>query len=89
MAALSNRAFSEGVFPIRVDDRCWLIGQVLVAFTGRRTAPILVLYLSALAAVGSLPWFVGQITPDLFTALMAMTPYLLQQPIERRSQEHV
>ncbi|RYF22285.1 MAG: hypothetical protein EOO77_04410 [Oxalobacteraceae bacterium] len=55
----------------------WLIGEVLVAVTGRRSAPILVLHISALAALSSLPWFVGQIMPDLFTALMALTLYLL------------
>lgn len=55
----------------------WLIGQVLVAVTGRRSAPILTVHISALAALSSLPWFVGQMMPDLFTALMALTLYLL------------
>ncbi|RZL85439.1 MAG: hypothetical protein EOP66_01435 [Sphingomonas sp.] len=55
----------------------WLISEVLVAVTGRRSVPVLVLHISALAALSSLPWFVGQIMPDLFTALMALTLYLL------------
>lgn len=55
----------------------WLIGEVLVAVTARRSAVMLVMVLAALAGVSSMPWFVGQIMPDLFTPLMALTLYLL------------
>lgn len=55
----------------------WLIGQVIVAITGRRSAMSLVIILAALAGFSSLPWFVGQIMPDLGTSLMALTLYLM------------
>jgi hypothetical protein len=55
----------------------WLVGEVLVAVTKRRSAVMLVMVLAALAGVSSMPWFVGQIMPDLFTPLMALTLYLL------------
>lgn len=55
----------------------WLIGQVLVAVTARRSATMLVLVPATLAGLTSLPWFVGQIMPDLFTPLMALTLYLM------------
>lgn len=55
----------------------WLIGAVLVAVTGRRSPVTLVAILAALAGSSSLPWFVGQIMPDLATSLMALTLYLM------------
>lgn len=55
----------------------WLVGQVLIAVTARRSATMLVLVLATLAGLSSLPWFVGQIMPDLFTPLMALTLYMM------------
>jgi hypothetical protein len=55
----------------------WLIGQVIVAITMRRSAAMLVVTMAVLAAVSSLPWFTGQIMLDLFTSLLALTLYLM------------
>jgi hypothetical protein len=55
----------------------WLIGQVLVAVTMRRSAVMLIVTIAVLAVSSSLPWFTGQVMPDLFTSLLALTLYLL------------
>lgn len=55
----------------------WLVGEVLVALMKRRSAAMLIMVLAALAGASSMPWFVGQIMPDLFTPLMALTLFLL------------
>lgn len=55
----------------------WLVGEVLVAVTNRRSPVALFLILVALAGASSLPWFVGQIMPDLATSLIALTLYLM------------
>ena len=50
----------------------FLIGATVKIITGRRSAILLFLCLLGLALFSSLPWFVGQIMPDLLPALMAL-----------------
>lgn len=66
-----------GAVALQAIAASWLIGEVLVAVTGRRSPTALVVILVALAGLSSLPWFVGQIMPDLATSLMALTLYLM------------
>jgi hypothetical protein len=58
----------------------WVIGIVLERVIGRRSAPALVAAATLLAAASSLPWFVGQLMPDLFTGLMVLVIFLLVFP---------
>jgi len=51
---------------------CFLIGATVKTITGRRSAILLFLSLLGLALFSSLPWFVGQIMPDLLPGLMAL-----------------
>ncbi len=66
-----------GVVAVQSAVASWLVGEVLIAVTKRRSAVTLVIVLGALAGASSLPWFVGQVMPDLFTSLMALTLFLL------------
>jgi hypothetical protein len=50
----------------------FIIGIAFKAITGRRSAILLFLTLLGLAAMSSLPWFVGQIMPDFLTGLVAL-----------------
>ena len=55
----------------------WLIGVVLERATGRRSPLALVAAAALLAGASSLPWFVGQLMPDLFTGLTILLIFLL------------
>ena len=66
-----------GVVALQAVAASWIIGEVLVTVTDRRSPTALALILVALAGISSLPWFVGQIMPDLATSLMALTLYLM------------
>lgn len=55
----------------------WLIGEVVVVIINRRSPTALLLILIALAAISSLPWFIGQIMPDLATSLIPLILYLI------------
>lgn len=50
----------------------WLIGCTLRMVRGRIPLTQLLLSIAVLAALTSLPWFTGQLMPDLFTGLMAL-----------------
>lgn len=55
----------------------WLIGVVLERASGRRSPLALVVAAALLAGASSLPWFVGQVMPDLFTGLTVLLIFLL------------
>jgi len=55
----------------------WVIGIVLERVTGRRSPLGLVVAAAVLAGASSLPWFVGQLMPDLFTGLTILLIFLL------------
>lgn len=66
----------------------WLIGVVLERATGRRSPIALVVAAALLAGASSLPWFVGQLMPDLFTGLTILLIFLLvfAPPDSRRAE---
>lgn len=55
----------------------WLIGVVLERVTGRRSPLALIVAAALLAGASGLPWFVGQLMPDLFTGLAVLLIFLL------------
>jgi len=55
----------------------WLIARTLRAVVGRCSPGRLFGTTAALAAGSSLPWFVGQIMPDLFAGVVGLLVYLL------------
>lgn len=55
----------------------WLIGRTLAVVSGRRDAPMLVIAIILLAIFSSLPWFVGQVMPDLFAGLTGLLIFLI------------
>jgi hypothetical protein len=55
----------------------WLIARTLQAVVGRCAPSQLLVATLALAAFSSLPWFVGQIMPDLFAGVVGLLIYLL------------
>lgn len=54
-----------------------LIGETLAAVTRRRSPLRLLATLTVLAALSSLPWFAGQIMPDVLTGLVALLVFLI------------
>lgn len=59
-------AFAQGLFST------WLVGRVVRMVLGRVTIVALLATVAVLAALTSLPWFSGQLMPDLYTGLMAL-----------------
>jgi hypothetical protein len=55
----------------------WLIARVIRAVTGTSSPVMLIAVVGALALLSSLPWFVGQIMPDLFAGLAPLLAFLL------------
>lgn len=55
----------------------WVVGLALSAIMGRRAPLTLAGTMAALAALSSLPWFAGQVMPDLFTGLMALVMFTM------------
>ncbi|WP_332812220.1 hypothetical protein [Sphingomonas sp.] len=55
----------------------WVIGVLLERVTGLRSPLALVAAAALLAGASSLPWFVGQLMPDLFTGLTILLIFLL------------
>ncbi|MDB5698428.1 MAG: hypothetical protein JWN69_1232, partial [Alphaproteobacteria bacterium] len=58
----------------------WVIGLVMTGATERRAPRALIGATALLAVASSLPWFVGQVMPDLFTGLMVVLIFLLVFP---------
>jgi hypothetical protein len=55
----------------------WLIGRVLAVATGLKTPWLLAAAAIVLALFSSLPWFAGQLMPDMFASFVGLVLFLI------------
>ena len=70
-AGLWAAVLAQGLFA------AWMIGRVVRLACGRCTPAMLVAVAALLAAASSLPWFTGQLMPDVFTGFVGLAVFLL------------